>query len=217
MTADNTFSRKQSFHAPPDVPSPIDLRLPMDAAEWERTAMEKRPWRLEFFDAFAEQIGLAAGHPEVLELGSGPGFLAAHILGKLPQSRLHLLDFSEAMYGLARARLGSQAELVHFTVRSFREPSWSTGLGPYDYVITNQAVHELRHKRYAPELHRAVKSLLRPNGIYLVCDHYAGGDGMKNHELYMTIEEQREALYDAGYVTVEQLLCKDGLILHRAV
>ncbi|WP_442783272.1 class I SAM-dependent methyltransferase [Collimonas fungivorans] len=189
----------------------------MDAVEWERTAMEKRPWRLEFFDAFAEQIGLATDHSEVLELGSGPGFLAAHILGKLPQLRLHLLDFSEAMHALARARLGSQADLVHFIVRSFRDPSWSDGLGAYDCIITNQAVHELRHKRYAPELHRAVKSLLHPNGTYLVCDHYAGDGGMKNHELYMTIEEQRAALYDAGYATVEQLLCKGGLILHRAV
>jgi SAM-dependent methyltransferase len=217
MTTDNTFSPEKSFQTPPDVPSPIDLRSLKDAADWELTAMEKRPWRLEFFDAFTEQIGLVASHAEVLELGSGPGFLAAHILGKLPQSRLHLLDFSKAMHALARVRLGPQADLVHFIVRSFREPSWYGGLGIYDCVITNQAVHELRHKRYAAEFHRAVKSLLRPNGTYLVCDHYAGDDGMKNHELYMTIEEQRTALYDAGYVTIEQLLCKGGLVLHRAV
>lgn len=217
MTTDNTFSPERLFQTPPDVPSPIDLRSPIDAAEWERTAMEKRPWRQEFFDAFAEQIGLVADHADVLELGSGPGFLAAHILDKLPQSRLHLLDFSEAMHALAHARLVSHAGQVDFVVRSFREPSWHAGLGAYDCVITNQAVHELRHKRYAPELHRTVKSLLRRNGTYLVCDHYAGDDGMKNHELYMTIEEQRAALRDAGYLTVEQLLCKSGLVLHRAV
>jgi len=217
MSTDNPRSPEQPFPIPPDVPSPIDLRNPKDAAEWESTAMEKRPWRPEFFDAFAEQIGLVAGHAEVLELGSGPGFLAAHILGKLPQSRLHLLDFSDAMHALARARLGSRADLVHFIVRSFREPSWPAGLGTYDYVVTNQAVHELRHKRYALEFHRAVRSLLRPNGAYLVCDHYAGDDGMKNQELYMTVEEQRAALHDAGYVTVDQLLYKGGLVLHRAV
>ncbi len=31
-----------------DVPSPIDLRLMPDALERERTAMQKRPWRMEF-------------------------------------------------------------------------------------------------------------------------------------------------------------------------
>jgi hypothetical protein len=37
------------------------------------------------------------------------------------------------------------------------------------------------------------------------------------HESDMTIEEQRMALYNAGFVKVEQLLCKGGLVLHRAV
>jgi hypothetical protein len=43
-----------------DVPSPIDLRLMSDALEWERTAMRKRPWRVEFFSMFAEELGCNA-------------------------------------------------------------------------------------------------------------------------------------------------------------
>lgn len=39
-----------------DVPSPIDLRLMSDAREWEETAMAKRPWRSDFFAAFAAAI-----------------------------------------------------------------------------------------------------------------------------------------------------------------
>jgi SAM-dependent methyltransferase len=202
---------------PPDVPSPIDLRLPQDAAEWESTAMEKRPWRVEFFDIFAPEIAKYSEKAEVLELGSGPGFLAAHLLAQLPQLKLHLLDFSGAMHSLARERLGASASFVQYHVRSFREEGWSTGLGNFDCVITHQAVHELRHKRHAVGLHRAVSALLRPKGSYLICDHYAGGDGMRNDQLYMTIREQKAALLEAGFSKVDQLLTKGGLVLHRAI
>jgi SAM-dependent methyltransferase len=201
---------------PPDITSPIDLRSIKDAAEWESTAMEKRPWRVEFFDVFASEIAKHSEKADVIELGSGPGFLAAHLFPKLPQLKLHLLDFSEAMHSLAQARLGAKASSVQYLVRSFREPDWSAGLGNFDYVITNQAVHELRHKRHAVGLHRAISTLLRPQGSYLVCDHYAGDDGMRNHELYMTIQEQKSALRAAGFSQVDQLLAKGGLVLHRA-
>ena len=53
-------------------------------------------------------------------------------------------------------------------------------------------------------------------GRYLVCDHFAGPGGMKNDQLYMTIEEQRVALQDAGFARVEPLLLKRGLMLYAA-
>jgi ubiquinone/menaquinone biosynthesis C-methylase UbiE len=202
---------------PPDVHSPIDLRSLKDASEWASTAMEKRPWRLEFFAVFASEVARYSEKADVLELGSGPGFLAAYLLTQLPQLNLHLLDFSEAMHSLARERLGTSALSVQFIARSFREPDWSADLQSFDCVITNQAVHELRHKRHAVDLHRAVLALLKPQGSYLVCDHYVGGDGMRNDQLYMTIQEQRAALLAAGFSRVDQLLAKGGLVLNRAM
>ena len=166
------FEPTDSPIPPQDVPSPINLQSIDAATEWESTAMEKRPWRVEFFEAFVSEIQQTSDQPTVLELGSGPGFLAAHVLTRLPKARLHLLDFSQAMHTLARARLVALAPAVQFTVRNFREPAWTQGLATFDCVMTNQAVHELRHKRYAPDLHRAVKPLLRNGGTYLVCDHY---------------------------------------------
>jgi ubiquinone/menaquinone biosynthesis C-methylase UbiE len=202
---------------PPDVESPIDLRSLKDASEWASTAMEKRPWRVDFFDVFASEIASHSEHAEVLELGSGPGFLATHLLAQLPQLNLHLLDFSEAMHSLAKERLGARAPSVQFLVRNFREPDWFAGLQSFDCVITNQAVHELRHKRHAIGLHHAVRALLKPEGSYLVCDHYAGGDGIRNDQLYMTIQEQKAALLAAGFSRVDQLLAKGGLVLNRAM
>ena len=200
-----------------DVPSPIDLRLIGEATEWEATALLKRPWRTEFFAAFAAAIQSSpVTVNRVLELGSGPGFLADYLLQAMPTVTYVALDFSAAMHQLAFQRLGALTSRVRFVERSFKEPSWSQGLGPFEAITTHQAVHELRHKRYALELHSQAKELLAEGGKYLVCDHYVGEGGMKNDQLYMTVAEQREALIGAGFSRVELLLLKGGLVLHSA-
>lgn len=199
-----------------DVPSPVDFASPGDAAEWEATAMQKRPWRTEFFDRYAEEIAKVPGPVTILELGSGPGFLAEHLLSRRPDATMHLLDNSNAMHALARDRLGALAPRATFLPASFKEPDWPDRLGPYDVVVTHQAVHELRHKRHALALHRQVRSVLRPGGAYLMGDHYCGPGGMANDSLYMSIEEMRAALREAGFAHVAELLRKGGLVLHRA-
>ncbi len=202
----------------PDVPSPIDLRSREDARQWAASALYKRPWRTEFFAAFATAIGAPSPGSacRILELGSGPGFLAEHLLRSHTAVSYVALDFSAAMHELAAQRLGALASRVQFVERSFREAAWFEGLGPFDFVVTHQAVHELRHKRHAQALHAQVRTLLKPCGGYLVCDHFFGEGGMANDQLYMSVAEQKQALLSAGYASVEQVMLKGGLILHHA-
>lgn len=197
-----------------DVPSPIDLRVMTDALAWEASAMEKRPWRSEFFDAMAAALKDCA--EPVLELGSGPGFLAEHLLARVPTTRYVMLDFSASMHELARTRLGSEVARVEFVERSFKDATWSEGLGTFGAVVTNQAVHELRHKRYARALHGQVRTLLPPRRPYLVCDHFAGEGGMGNNELYMTVDEQVQALRAGGFDEVSEIIRKGGMVLLHA-
>jgi len=201
-----------------DVPSPVDLRRLDDARAWADEVMVKRPWRVEFFDLFASVIQKAAAgkHVRVLELGSGPGFLAEHLLKALPSIEYVALDFSPAMHELAAQRLGPLAECVKFVERSFLEESWGHGLGEFEVVVTLQAVHELRHKSRAPRLHAQVKELLSSGGSYLVCDHFSGEGGMSNDQLYMSVAEQQEAIRLGGFQNVRQLHAKGSLVLHHA-
>ena len=142
-----------------DVPSPIDFKNSTNAQEWERTA-QIRPGRPEIFQAFAVELRkIARSRMDILELGSGPGFLAAHLLQEMLHIRMSLLDFSSAMHNLAQQRLGKDVDRVRFVERNLKEPGWEQGLGAFDAVITNQAVHELRHKRHAVKIHTTVKSL----------------------------------------------------------
>jgi SAM-dependent methyltransferase len=199
-----------------DVPSPINLCDPSDALEWERTA-QARPGRARMFQAFAEELQkLNSDELEVLDLGSGPAFLAEHLLNALPNLKITLLDFSAAMHDLARKRLGQNQLRARFVERSFKEPGWHEGLGKFDAVITNQAVHELRHKKHAVALHTQVKDVLKPHAPYLISDHFFGEGGLPNDRLYMTLAEHREALAKAGFTTVHQLVTAGSLVMHRA-
>lgn len=199
-----------------DVPSPINWQSPDDVAEWERTA-QNRPGRAEMFESFGHELRVLGGtNPTVVELGSGPGFLAAFLLDSLPTLRLTLVDFSAPMHDLARARLGPRAAHVTFLQRSFKDTDWPQGLGLFDAVITNQAVHELRHKRHVPRLHATVRQVLRPGGVYLVTNHFFGTGGLQNDQLYMTVAEQRDALLAAGFSQVERVATSGSLAMYRA-
>jgi ubiquinone/menaquinone biosynthesis C-methylase UbiE len=155
-----------------DVASLIDLRAEKDAREWAASAMSMRPWRAVFFQRFVEERQSLDARPlQVLELGSGPGFLARCVLDAIPRAEYAMLDFSPAMHHLARERLGPHVGRTRQLLVDFKE------------IVTHQAVHELRHKKHAATLNASARSVLRPRGVYLVCDHYVGSDGMSNVSL----------------------------------
>lgn len=158
---------------------------------------------------------MGAEELSVLELGSGPGFLAQRILEALPHATYTALDFSPAMHALAQERLGGLSGGVRFVEANFQLPDWNLGLPTFDAVISMQSVHEVRHKSRVPALYARVRKLLHKGGLFLVCDHFAGDGGKPDTELYMTVEEQGRALQEAGFSDVTLLLEKHGLALWR--
>jgi SAM-dependent methyltransferase len=197
-----------------DIPSPIDFHDPAAARAWTDNTVAKRPWRPAFFHAFAAALNRHFDRPfTVLELGSGPGHLAAAILAACRVSHYTAVDFSPAMHDLARQHIGPATDLVSFETRDFRLPKWPSGLGPVDAVVTMQAAHEVRHKDHLPALLRQLHGLVAPGGLLLFADHYAG-DG-KNPALFPTREEQPMMLAEAGFSSVTPLLDQGGMTLYR--
>ncbi|EOR07737.1 class I SAM-dependent methyltransferase [Acinetobacter genomosp. 15BJ] len=199
-----------------DVASPIDLRNFADALEWQETANMKRPWRKDFFEYYANLIRQhVSGQCHVLELGSGPGFLARHLLSQLTNIEYTAFDFSEAMHQLAQEKLNpAERARAAYIVGSFKAADWqNTFSQKYDFIIIHQALHELRHKCYATDFHKIVKKLLKPQGHYLVCDHLCAAHAMQNAQLYMTKQEHLDALKQASFKQIKMPLEIDGLCL----
>jgi SAM-dependent methyltransferase len=198
-----------------DVPSPIDFCCMEEAEAWAEAAAHKRPCRETFFEKFVEELARVRA-ASVLELGSGPGFLSQRVLRDLPHVNYTALDLSPAMHALARMRLGSAATRVRFVEADFRSAAWGEALEPrYHAIVTLQAVHELRHKRRAVSLYRAVRDRLAPEGVFLMCDHFRGEGGMAEPRLYMTPAEQEQALHDGGFRSADLVHREGGLVLYR--
>ena len=198
-----------------DVPYGNNWDSADEAAAYGDAADQKRPWRSRIRDHIADRVATLAPGARVLELGSGPGLLAHRVLQRCPRLESYtLMDFSEAMMALSRERLAA-FPAASFVPASFKSEDWMRRVGgPFDCVVSMQAVHELRHKRHAPRLYEQVYQVLATPGVFLVCDHLPFDDSPRSVALYMTAQEQQRALADAGFVHVRVELETNGLMLY---
>jgi drug/metabolite transporter (DMT)-like permease/SAM-dependent methyltransferase len=195
-----------------DVPHSDDLQSPDGAQTWAASADARRPARARIRQAIGDRLAALAAGSRVLELGSGPGVLAEHLLGRCPQIASYtLFDFSEPMLDMSRARLG-RFSTARFVLGDFRAEDWPHRVaGPYDAIVTMQAVHEVRHTRHVPRLYRQIRGLLAPGGLFLMCDRTPEDDTPRSRALFMTADEQVEALTQAGFADVRLVMAADAL------
>jgi hypothetical protein len=125
-----------------------------------------------------------------------------------------LLDFSLHMMAASRERL-ARFPAADFVMTNFKSEGWIESVaGPFDCVVSMQAIHELRHKRYAPRLYQQVHQITAPRGQLLICDHIPLDDTPKSEALYMTEQEQLAALSSAGFKHAKTALSVDTLRLY---
>ena len=104
---------------------------------------------------------------------------------------------------------------MSFVVRDFREPTWPANLGTFDAIVTQQAVHETRHKRHVVPLLERARTVLGAGGLLLYCDGYLHPEA-KLPALVFDRAEQPRALERAGFVDVRLLHDEGKLALYRA-
>jgi SAM-dependent methyltransferase len=136
--------------------------------------------------------------PKVLDVGSGPGFLAERVLTGCDVTSYHLFDFSPHMLELSRARLGDSGNKAVFHQGSFLDDGWWQSLpAPFDAIVSMQAIHEARDGARIPKLYDELRILLREGGVILIADEVNDGDKRENHLLSLT--EHETALLRAGF------------------
>jgi len=109
----------------------------------------------------------------VVDLGCGPGSLAARLATRLPGATFVGVDADPLLLGLARSHYGSLATWVQ---ADLADPSWADALpGPIHAAVSTTALHWLLPDRLAA-LYRTLAEHTAPGGVFANGDHLGLAD-----------------------------------------
>lgn len=141
---------------------------------WDRQQQGYIADREERFAVLADVLATEHEMQRIVDLGCGPGSLAARLSVRFPQATIVGVDADPLLLGLARARHAA-ARRLRFVHADLRLPGWRDALGvdgPVDAVVSTTALHWLTGDELAA-LYRDVAALLRPGGLFVDGDHFA--------------------------------------------
>lgn len=137
-------------------------------SDWDSVFLETvDPTRERRMEAILGVLGARfGGRFRVLELGSGPGSLAARILGRFARSRVVALDTDPALVKVGRRALSRFRRRVTWVLADLKKKNWSAGLLPrsFDAVVSSLALNWLEEDELR-RVYRGARRLLRPDGI----------------------------------------------------
>lgn len=136
------------------------------------------PERLELFDLILSQItALYVDAPHVVELGIGPGYLARHILQRAPELSYEGVDFSAAMFAIAKETLAGQLDRLVLTQADLTVADWPTKLSRTpDAIVSTWSLHDLFSPEAVGQVYARCFETLLPGGV-LVNGDFIKPDG----------------------------------------
>ncbi|GAA4059692.1 class I SAM-dependent methyltransferase [Streptomyces shaanxiensis] len=146
---------------------------------WERQQQRYAVDREERFTVIADVVERAVtgrpARPLVVDLGCGPGSLAARLMRRLPDADIVAVDRDPLLLELARTHHADAARYVDAVIG---EEGWTHALRldrPLDAAVSTTALHYLSpgalHRTY-----RELAALLRPGGVLVNGDHFPHDD-----------------------------------------
>lgn len=108
----------------------------------------------------------------ILDLGTGPGPLAARLLRRFPKCRAVAVDTDPVLLEVGKRALDRFGRRVTWVLTDLREAGWSTGLPVhrYDAVVSSLALHWLEEDEIR-NIYRDLGTLLRPGGVLVNGDY----------------------------------------------
>ena len=143
---------------------------------WDAQQRSCLPDREERFIALIDAVEESTGRldPLVLDLGCGPGSLAARLLDRMPAARVVAIDTDPLLLALGRAAYGKREGLT-FADLDLRTPGWAASLEldrQADAAVSTTALHWLRPPQLRT-MYAELATVLRPGGLLLNGDHLA--------------------------------------------
>jgi SAM-dependent methyltransferase len=152
--------------------------IPTDPGACSRWAGRWYTRMTDFFPGRDESIAvmldlvteLAGPEPDrILDLGSGPGPLAARLLARFPRAHVAALDFDPVLLQIGRGALGDAGGRLTWVHSNLREIDWTgalAGLGPFDAVLSVATLHHLP-AREVRRIYGDLAGLIRPDGLFI--------------------------------------------------
>ena len=158
--------------------------------------------RLQLFDLILEQITKpTVPSKHVVELGIGPGYMARHILERNDEVTYEGVDFSDAMFDIARETVGDLMARVTLTSADFLDHSWPSSLSQRPgAMISTWALHDLGSQQAVADVYRRCYETLPPGGV-LVNGDFIKPDGttFEYEPGRFPIRRHLDLLKDAGF------------------
>ncbi|MEU1079771.1 class I SAM-dependent methyltransferase [Streptomyces sp. NPDC005908] len=140
---------------------------------WERQQERYAVDREERFTVIADVVEhtvVGRARPLLLDLGCGPGSLAARLAARFPHAEIVAADMDPVLLELGRTHHANAARFVDTVIGA---DGWTDALRlnrPLDAAVSTTALH------YLPEpallrTYRSLASLLRPGGVLVNGDH----------------------------------------------
>lgn len=146
---------------------------------WDRQQEVYITDREERFAVVGDVIEAASerSDPLIVDLGCGPGSLAARLAHRMPQSQIVGIDSDPLLLEMARSAYGDRSGL-RFVEGDLRTPGWHRRLGldrAPDAIVSTTALHWMNRRELA-RLLRECAVLIRPGGVFVNGDHIEDGD-----------------------------------------
>jgi len=143
-----------------------------------------------------------------LDLGAGTGLLASHIKTRWPDTRIHLIDGSDAMLAQARERFGDDP-LMTYELGDLNDTDLK---GPFDVIVSALAIHHLGDEG-KQGLFKRIFAALRPGGLFINAEQVASpaqARGKRYQDIWTSEAKARgatEADLEAAAVRMAHDLC----------
>ena len=135
---------------------------------WSQRFVPTAP-RLQLFDLVLAQVNrLGKDAPHVVELGTGPGYMARHILERNGKLSYEALDFSEVFLEIAHETLVDLATRVTFTNADLLDQNWPEKLSRRpDAIISTWSLHDLGGQRPVADVYARSFEALPEGGVFV--------------------------------------------------
>lgn len=175
----------------------------------------------EFYPFTASCLPQFSGS-RVLDLGCGTGLELVYYFETVPTAKITGIDLAPGMLEVLRNKFKDKS--LTLILGSYFDMSF--GANTFDAVVSVESLHHFTKEQKVP-LYAKVKKALKSGGYFILTDYFALSDGEEqlyraelielkkkqnildanfyHYDTPLTVEHEKEALYAAGFSSVEVL------------